>query len=101
LAALAPAEIGRARNQGFHVVLRAAEGAGAAAADCHGRPTTTDFYAALEPVSAESAPRRAYAVTGSAARVFVFFDGLAPLERDMAPGGLATPLESLGVFRIP
>ena len=34
-------------------------------------------------------------------RIYVFFDGVAPLERDMAAGGLATPLESVPTFKIP
>jgi hypothetical protein len=34
-------------------------------------------------------------------RIFVFFDGVAPLESDMRPEGLATPLESVPAFKIP
>ena len=100
-ATLDAGEVDRVSNHGFHIVLRPADGSRTAAADCNGRPTTIDFYVALEPASADSAPRRAYASTGSGGRIFVFFDGLAPAERDMAPGGLATPLEVLGTFRIP
>jgi hypothetical protein len=88
-------------ESGFDVSLRPAQGASTASADCHGQATTTDFYAALQPASVAAAPRRAYAVTGLSGRVFVFFDGVAPLEADMAPGGLATPLDTLGTFRIP
>jgi len=88
-------------ERGFAVVVRAAAGAPEGPADCHGRPTATDYYAALQPVSADAAPRQAYALTGLSGRVFLFFDGIAPLERDMAPGGLATPLDELGTFKIP
>jgi hypothetical protein len=31
----------------------------------------------------------------------VFFDGIAPLESDMAAGGLAVPLDTLEQFKIP
>lgn len=87
--------------RGFLVTVRAAARTEAGAPDCHGRPTAADYYAALQPASADAAPRRAYGMTGQDGRVFVFFDGLAPIERDMTPGGLATPLDQVGRFRIP
>jgi hypothetical protein len=91
----------RVADLGFAVSLRPAEGAQAALADCHGRTTASDYYAAIQPSSVDAAPRLAFALTGSSGRVFVFFDGIAPLERDMAPGGLATPLDAVRSFRIP
>jgi hypothetical protein len=33
--------------------------------------------------------------------IYVFFDGVAPLERDMTATGLATPVESVPAFKIP
>jgi type II secretory pathway pseudopilin PulG len=100
----APLDAGAVRGvgeRGFVVLLRPVAGASEGAPDCHGRPTVTDYYVALQPASADAAPRQAYALTGRSGRIFVFFDGLAPLERDMAPGGLATPLDELGTFKIP
>lgn len=87
--------------RGFEIAVRGAQGAAEGPADCHGRLTAGDYYAALHPRSTDAAPRQAYAMTGVAGRTFVFFDGLAPLERDMAAGGLATPLEQLSTFKIP
>ena len=89
------------QRSGFILLLRAANGATLEAPDCQGRQTVSDYYASLQPASVEAAPRLAYAMTGRSAQVFVFFDGIAPLEPDMAAGGLATPLDALGSFRIP
>ena len=89
------------KARGFDVALRTAQGAAEGTADCHGRPTAADYYAALQPSATDAAPRQAYAITGRSGRVFVFFDGLAPLEKDMAAGGLAMPLEQLSNFKIP
>jgi hypothetical protein len=91
-------DIGR---RGFVVSLRPAAGAAEGVLDCHGRRTATDYYAAVQPASADAAPHQAYALTGLSGRVYVFFDGLAPLERDMAAGGLARPLDQIGAFKIP
>jgi hypothetical protein len=99
--ALDPGAVRTIRARGFDLVVRPAQGAAEGTADCHGRPTAADYYAALQPSSSEAAPRQAYGLTGLSGRVFVFFDGLAPLENDMAPGGLATPLDTLSAFRIP
>lgn len=85
---------------GYAAQLRAAEGATPLALDCHGRPTVSDYYAAASPRSVASAGQQAFAAT-AAGRIFVFFDGIPPLERDMAPSGLATPLDALGTFKIP
>jgi hypothetical protein len=60
----------------------------------------SDYYASAEPGSSRPPAHQAFAVT-SAGRVFVFFDGIAPRERDMAPGGTATPLEQVPALKIP
>ena len=83
----------------YRVVLRAAEGASVTGTDCHGRPAASDFYAALQPVHGW-AGRQAFA-SSSWGRIYVFFDGLPPVERDMAAGGLAVPLDALDTFKIP
>lgn len=83
----------------YRTVLRAAQGASAVGTDCHGRPTASDFYAALQPAH-EWAGRHALAST-SWGRIYVFFDGLPPVERDMGVGGLAVPLDTLDTFKIP
>jgi hypothetical protein len=84
----------------YEVKVRAAEGATPLPPDCHGRPTTSDYYASAVPTSAAAAGQQAFAMTATG-RIFVFFDGIAPLERDMTPSGLATPLESVPTFKIP
>jgi hypothetical protein len=83
----------------YRIVLRAAARATAAGNDCHGQPTASDFYAAASPAQAW-AGRQAMAVTGRG-RIYVFFDGIAPSERDMETGGLAVPLDTLDTFKIP
>ena len=83
----------------YDAILRPAQLAVSAAKDCHGRPLVSDYYAAVSPRSVQSPGRQAFAVTATG-RIFVFFDGIAPLERDMA-GGLATPLDALDTFKIP
>jgi len=100
-AVLDPAIVRAVIDRGFDIVLRPSDGASASSADCLGLATTTGFYAAVQPSSIEAPPRRAYATTGVSGNIFVFFDGIAPLERDMAAGGLATPVEALPAFRIP
>ena len=84
----------------YEVKVRAAEGATPLPPDCHGRPTTSDYYASAVPTSVAAAGKQAFAMTATG-RIFVFFDGIAPLERDMAPSGLATPLESVPTLKIP
>jgi hypothetical protein len=83
----------------YSLVLRRAANATATGADCHGRPTASDYYAAAEPPP-EFGGAHAYGMT-SRGRVYVFFDGLAPRESDMARDGLAVPLDALETFRIP
>jgi hypothetical protein len=85
---------------GYAIQLRAAEGAAAGRSDCHGRPTATDYYVGVQPAANDTAAQQAVAATGRSG-MFVFFDGIAPLERDMAPGGLATPAKDLRAFQIP
>ena len=83
----------------YQVVLRESTRATQADRDCHGKPTASDFYAAAAPLHAW-AGRQAMAVT-SRGRIYVFFDGIAPVERDMETGGLAVPLDTLDTFKIP
>lgn len=83
----------------YRVIVRAAARALTNGTDCHGRPTATDFYTATAPAHAW-AGRQAMAATAWG-RIYVFFDGLAPAERDMETGGLAVPLDTLDTFKIP
>jgi hypothetical protein len=83
----------------YQFVVRAARAANQVGTDCHGRPSASDFYAAAEP-RGPLAGRQAMAMT-SRGRIYVFFDGIAPLEADMGPDGLAVPLETLDSFKIP
>jgi hypothetical protein len=86
--------------RGYVLTLRAATHGTPSGVDCHGRPTTSDYYAAIAPAPERTDGRRAFAMT-SQNPVFVFFDGIAPTEADMASGGLATPRDLLETFRIP
>ena len=99
--ALDPGAVRTIRARGFDLVVRPAQGA----ADGHGRLSRPpDGRRLLCGAAAEFERGRAapgVRMTGLSGRVFVFFDGLAPLEKDMAPGGLATPLDTLSAFRIP
>lgn len=88
-----------AADYDYRVVLRASVRALPAGTDCHGRPVVTDFYVATYPAHTW-AGRQAMAATGRG-RVYVFFDGIAPVERDMEAGGLAVPLDTLDTFKIP
>jgi hypothetical protein len=93
-------EIKSLEHSGYAAQLRAAEGATTMAIDCHGRAMVSDYYVAAAPRSVDSPGQQAFAAT-AAGRIFVFFDGIAPLESDMGPTGLATPLEALSTFKIP
>jgi type II secretory pathway pseudopilin PulG len=84
---------------GYSLLVRSTIAARPVGTDCHGRPMTTDYYAAAEPVTPLSG-RLALAMTARA-RIYVFIDGLAPVESDMAVGGLAVPLDTLDAFKIP
>ena len=93
-------EIRSLEQRGYAAQLRAAEGATSSAVDCHGRAIVSDYYVAAAPRSIDSSGQQAFAAT-AAGRIFVFFDGIAPLESDMSPVGLATPLDALSTFKIP
>jgi hypothetical protein len=86
--------------QGYELALRPARAAQPVARDCHGRPTASDFYVSARPRLPGRDGRRAFAATSNG-RVFVFFDGVPPSERDMEPGGLAVPLDRIEMFKIP
>lgn len=94
------ATLGRLAEAGYQLVLRAREGARGHGSDCYGRPLVDDYYVGVQPAGGRVIPQRAYGSSANG-RVFVFVDGIAPTERDMAPGGLATPLEDMVTFRIP
>ena len=85
---------------GYTVTLRPAFGSAIVGVDCHGRSTSSDYYVAVAPGPDPGYGRRAFAMT-SDGRIFVFFDGVAPLEQDMEAGGLATPRDALDTFKIP
>jgi len=88
------------RTLRYSFVVRPAVGSRVIGADCHGRATVSDYYAAAAPRINGVDGRRAFAMR-SAARVFVFFDGVAPRETDMGPLGLAVALNTLDRFKIP
>ena len=75
---------------GYQVALQPAAAATAAAPDCNGTATSSDYYATAVPIST-IAGQRAFA---SNAHGTIFFDpsGVAPTEAAMAPGGGATPI---------
>lgn len=98
--ALTPHALDQLARVGYAPLLRPAGAAQAGRPDCHGRPTVTDYYAAAAPMSTAAAGRQAFAML-AAGRIFVFFDGVAPLEPDMTGEGLAVPLDSLRTFTIP
>lgn len=79
---------------GYDIRVRAAAGTSAAGTDCHGRSTALDFVASAVPARPGVDGLRAMSVS-AAGRTFVFFDGIAPREADMAAGGLAMPLDAL------
>ena len=83
----------------FVLVLRAAADTASAGPVCAGRALAHDYYVAAAPASARNLSQQAFAARADG-RVFVFYDGVAPRESDMA-SGLATPLEAVGTFRIP
>jgi hypothetical protein len=83
----------------YTMIIRAAQDARGLGVDCHGRAMASDYYAALQPASA-LAGRQAFATTARA-RIYVFFDGIAPREPDMRFGGLALPLDTVDRFEIP
>ena len=84
----------------YRLSLRAATSARVVGTDCHGQPIVSEYYASAEPAWTDPRGQKAFAML-SGSGVWVFFDGVAPLEADMGPGGLATRLEALDSFRIP
>jgi hypothetical protein len=96
---LAPDVLSGLTAAGYGLLLRAAEGAIIGGRDCLGRDLASDYYAAVAPLSPETVARQAFASRGDG-RIYLFVDGLAPRERDMA-SGLATPLEARDSFKIP
>lgn len=85
---------------GYVVHVRPTRDARHLEATCGGQPLVTDYLVTVEPRADDWGPRRAYAARRDGV-VFVFFDGVAPAERDMSMGGLATPFEALPSLRIP
>jgi hypothetical protein len=94
------ATVERLEQAGYRVTLRSRQGARTVGSDCRERALVDDYYVGVAPNDARRAALRAYGSNGTG-RVFVFVDGIAPLEADMAPGGLAIPLEEMPTFRIP
>jgi hypothetical protein len=98
--ALDPRMLGRLSGSGYTLALRAARGVAASPGrDCHGRALTADYYAAVAPVDASRAAQQAFAAQ-AAGDIFIFYDGIAPTEADIAQG-LATPLAERSRFKIP
>jgi hypothetical protein len=89
----------RLEDAGYHLELRAAEGARPRGADCHGLPLADDFYVSVAPLGSDGVPRQAFASRGDG-HIYLFYDGIAPLESDM-DGGLATRVEDRERFVIP
>ena len=87
------------RRAGYVIEVRARTAARRTGTDCGGRPVADDFYVGVQPRSARTAGQRSFAATSQG--VFVFFDGVAPLERDLSAGGLATRVDALETFKIP
>ena len=88
-----------ASNDRYTVTMRAARDARPVGVDCHGRPTANDYYVAARPAEA-FAGRVAFAAT-SRGRVFMFFDGIPPVEDEMTSRGLAVASDSMPPFKIP
>lgn len=89
----------RLRTVGYVLHMRAAAGETVGGTDCHGRALASDYYLAVAPASADVAARQAIA-TRSDGRLFLFHDGIAPTEADIATG-LPTPVEERESFKIP
>lgn len=97
---LTPSAVTALIDAGYAATLRPAAGAVAGSPDCHGRPLSSDYYVAVAPRSIDAAGQQAFAAV-AAGPICVFFDGIAPVEADMADGGLATRLDALDAFTIP
>jgi hypothetical protein len=96
---LPPTRVDVLHGAGYSLQLRALDSAAVIRRDCRDRALAADYYVAASPRSSASPAQRAFAASGDG-RIYVFFDGVAPIEKDMK-GGLATPLETLNTFRIP
>jgi hypothetical protein len=89
----------RLRRSGYSLTLRAAEGADERGRDCGGRVLSSDYYVAVSPVDSVEAGEQAFAAR-SEGDVFLFVDGIAPLESDMSRL-LAIRLDERDTFKIP
>jgi hypothetical protein len=87
-------------DAGYRLLLRPAQRANVIGRDCHGVETVSDYYAAVLPDAPTAAGQQAFAVT-SKGRIYLFYDGLPPVEGDMEAGGLATALDAADRFKIP
>jgi hypothetical protein len=97
---LTPEHLRTVEAAGYEVGVRPADGSTPGPPDCHGRPTASDYYAWARPRSVQSPGTQAFAMTATG-EIYVFFDGVAPLELDMTATGLATALKSVPAFKIP
>jgi hypothetical protein len=87
----------RAAAAGYRVAVCPSAQAHLVGNACDGTPLISAYLVTAEPV----VPGVGRAVTGvSDGGVFVFYDGVAPTEHDIARG-LPTPLDRLNAFRIP
>jgi hypothetical protein len=86
-------------SMGYQVALRSARHAAVGPSPCGGAPMASDYYVAVAPRQGTGPAQRAFAATARG-DIFVFFDGIAPHEQDIA-SGLATPLAEADRFVIP
>ena len=98
-AALPATVLGELTAAGYVLHLRAAVDAAPGGTDCAGHPLASDYYVAASPATAGEAAEKAFAGRANG-RLFVFVDGIAPSEADIA-SGLATPLDEINSFKIP
>ena len=77
------------RKDGYRFTLAAGAGSAAAPPDCNGRPTTTGYYAAAEPMAFNSTGARAFGVD-TAGMIWQVPAAAAPAEPFGAP---ATPIQ--------
>ena len=96
---LPPEALATFEARGYALVVRPSRAGRTAGVDCEGRALTSDYVVSAWPVSASAAARQAY--TGLPdGRMFLFYDGIAPSEGDIAKG-LATPVAERESFTIP
>lgn len=89
----------RLSEVGYVMELRAAREGSNSSADCHGEPLVTAYYVAVRPESANAIARQAFAAS-SDGHIYLFYDGIPPVEADMQTG-LATRVEARDTFKIP